>query len=86
VGVDPAAGDRGGVAGATPQRHAQGVAQPGRAAGVVEVGMGHHVRNELPPGELAGETPAAPAHPGIHHDVTEQVDVEAAAGPAAGQG
>jgi len=85
VGVDPAAGDRGGVAGAAPQRQVEGVAQLGRAAGVVEVGVGEQVRAELAAGELSGEAAAAPAHPGVDHDVAEQVDVEGAAGPTAGQ-
>jgi hypothetical protein len=84
MGVDPAALDRGGVAGAAPQRHAEGVAQPGRAAGVVEVGVGEHVRGQLPAGELAGQPPTAPAHPGVDHHVAKQVDVEGTAGPAAG--
>jgi hypothetical protein len=53
---------------------------------VVEVGVGQQVGAELPAGELTGEAPAAPAHPGVEDDVAEQVDVEAAAGPAAGQG
>jgi hypothetical protein len=47
VGVEVAAGDRRGVAGAAPQGKVEGVAQPGRAAGVVEVGVGQQVRGEL---------------------------------------
>ncbi len=86
VAVDPAAADGGGVAGAAPQRQIEGVAQPGRAAGVVEVGMGEHVGGELPARQLLGEAAAAPAHPGVEDDGAEQVDVEGAAGPATGQG
>jgi hypothetical protein len=52
---------------------------------VVEVGVGEQVRAELPPGELAGQAAAAPAHPGVNDDVAEQVDVEGAAGTAARQ-
>jgi hypothetical protein len=52
---------------------------------VVEVGVAEHVRGDPPPGELAGQAAAAPAHPGVHHHVAEQVDVEGAAGSAAGQ-
>jgi hypothetical protein len=51
---------------------------------VVEVGMGERVGGDLPAGQLPGQA-AAPAHPGVNHEVTEQVDVEGAAGPAAGQ-
>jgi hypothetical protein len=50
------------------------------------MGMGEHVCGDPPPGELAGQPAAAPAHPGVDHHVAEQVDVEGAAGPAAGQG
>jgi hypothetical protein len=50
VSVDPAAADRGGVAFAAPQGQVEGVAQPGRAAGVVEVGMGQHVGGDGPAG------------------------------------
>jgi hypothetical protein len=53
---------------------------------VVEVGMGEHVGSDLPAGELPGEAAAAPAHPRVNDDGAEQVDVESAAGPAAGQG
>jgi hypothetical protein len=53
---------------------------------VVEVGVGEQVRGKPAAGELAGQAAAAPAHPGVDHHVAEQVDVEGAAGPAAGQG
>jgi hypothetical protein len=50
---------------------------------VVEVGVGEHMGGDLPAGQLPGQA-AAPAHPGVNDDGAEQVDVEGAAGPAAG--
>jgi hypothetical protein len=52
---------------------------------VVNVGMGEHLGGDLPARQLPGEAVAAPAHSGVNDDAAEQVDVEGAAGAAAGQ-
>jgi hypothetical protein len=73
------------IAGASRAPHHRGRrCGTGRGAGVVEVGVGEHMRGDRPPDQLAGEA-AAPAHPRVNHDGVEQVDVEGAARPAVGQ-
>ncbi len=52
---------------------------------MVGVGVGERVRGQLPASKLPLEPPTTPAHPGVQHHRAEQVDVEGAAGAAAGQ-
>lgn len=52
---------------------------------MVEMGVGERVRGDLPADELPREAAAAPSNTGVHDDRAQQVDVEGAAGAAAGQ-